>query len=97
MNLSAKVVGLNLLVLVAYTVLVHLSQGEREPYREVSIAILLAMILAVHTVGALLTGGILYWGRNNKPMGKAFFLSAGVVLLVGFSTCMGSGVVMGMR
>jgi uncharacterized BrkB/YihY/UPF0761 family membrane protein len=87
MNLIKKIAGVNLLILVAYTLIINLiSQG---PERGMSIMILMAFWVGLQVVVCFL--GMVYGFVNkNKPLGRAWLLTGGIVLVVGFSACLGT-------
>lgn len=88
MNLIKKMVGINLIILVAYTLLINLvSQGHE---RGLAVVIFMAFAVGLHVVVAFL--GMLYGFVNkNKELGRAWLLTCGIVLVVGFSACLGTG------
>jgi len=87
MNNLGKIVGVNLLILFIYMLWIILSNAG--PEAALGIVILAAMCIVVHVVLNFIIA-IYYFIKGNKPTGKAFFLSAGLVLVIGFSSCLGS-------
>ena len=87
MNDFKKVAGLNLLLLIVYTMLTNLLSSGQE--KGIQVAILLMMFLIVH-VGALLLAALYYFVRRNITAGRNFLLSSLIVLVIGFSACLGS-------
>ena len=81
------VVGINLLVLLGYSLWIHQTSSESD--RGLGIMIRSAFFIVVHTALNLGISGF-YYARNNNTAGKAWVLSACVVLLIGFSTCLGT-------
>ncbi|HMI61492.1 MAG TPA: hypothetical protein VK518_11295 [Puia sp.] len=51
--------------------------------------ILSAVAVGMHVLICLVAAGGSY-SNKKKDLGKAWLLSAGIVLLVGFSTCLGN-------
>jgi len=80
------IAGINLLVLLVYSLLIHFNANGSE--RGLSIMIESAFVIGLHVFLSLGIGLANY--SNNKSFGKAWLLSSGIVLLVGFSTCLGS-------
>ena len=78
-----RVVGKNLLILLAYTLLIRLLTWGNS----FEIALNSAIFILVHVI-ANISKGIRYRGEENKKEANAFFLSSGVVLLVGLSSCL---------
>jgi len=73
-NKNMTIVGINMALLVAYTLFIRIDGGGGEG------VIILAGIIGIHFVLCLLLTII-------PNMGKGFLLSALAVLLIGFSTC----------
>ena len=87
MNIIKKIAGINLIVLVAYTLLANLSFHGAE--RTLGVAIVMAYAVGLHVVICFLA--MLYGFVNkNKPLGRAWLLTGGLVLVIGFSACLGS-------
>ena len=84
-----KIAGINLLVLIAYTTLVFVFNYDE---REGSFTIMLIMmpLIGIHVFVNIVLG-IIFFTQKDNARGRAFLLSALVVLIVGFSSCLGSG------
>jgi hypothetical protein len=67
------IIGINLLVLIGYTV--YFDVVDKNPYNIIGVA----MLNAIQFVICLITAIFVYR--------KEFLLSAGLILLIGFSTC----------
>lgn len=80
------IAGVNLVVLFAYSSLIHLN--ARPEGMSTGVIIQLAYAIAIHVFLCLVISlsGLV----EKKGLNKAWLLSAGIVLVVGFSTCMGS-------
>ena len=91
MNALKKIAGINLAILLAYTLLLgvvtHESSGQ---YKGLGTMIALAMAISVHVCITIIMS-IYYFVRSNKANGKAYLLSSLLVLVVGFSACIGTG------
>ena len=85
-----KIAGINLLVLLAYSIIIRvLSSGGGAQGGAAGILIMSAFAVGIHVIICLLVTGIEYANRS-KETGRAWLLSSGIVLLVGFSTCLGN-------
>lgn len=88
-----KIVGINLGIMLIYTILMQawaqLSGGTE--YMSIGVLIFSMYIIAAH-VAINLAIAIGYFFKSNHDMGKAFLLSTLIVLLVGFSSCWGNAV-----
>ena len=76
--------GINLLILIIYTVFLKISDN---PHDSLAIGIYSAMLIAIHVIVNIIAS-LVYFGNKNKALGKAYLLSAALILLVGFSTCL---------
>ena len=83
-----RIAGINILVILAYSAIIRLIAG-RGSQAGIGIAILSAYAVGMHVALCLIVAGGSY-STKNKDLGRAWLLSAGVVLLVGFSTCLGN-------
>ncbi len=81
-----KIVGTNLLILLAYSLLIRFTASAEQ--RSLGIMIESAFAVGLHVFISLIIGLISY--STNKDLGKAWLLTTGIVLLVGFSTCLGN-------
>jgi len=81
-----KIVGINLLVMLIYSVVIRFSLPADE--RALGILIVSAWVVGLH-VAVNLVISLVYVG-DKQHLGKAWLLSTGIVLLVGFSTCLGN-------
>jgi hypothetical protein len=83
-----KIAGINLVILLLYSILIRVfSGGGREA--SLGIMIMSAFVIGLHVLICLIITAATY-GNKNKELGKAWLLSTGIVLLVGFSTCLGN-------
>jgi uncharacterized membrane protein YozB (DUF420 family) len=89
MNSIKKVVGINLLILLAYTLLCNLVSNSNGNERGMEVAILMMVAVVIH-VGILLLAMLIFFIRKNNAEGRTFLLSALIVLVIGFSACLGS-------
>jgi hypothetical protein len=89
MNLLKKIAGINLAVLFAYSILIRALTSGNKQDAAMGILVLSAFAIAVHFLICLVVTGFAF-GYNNKALGRAWLWSSGIVLLVGFSTCLGN-------
>ena len=82
-----KILGINLLILLIYTLVINFTASGNQKHYD--ILFFLAFSIAAQVVINIILC-IVYFTKKNNQLGKAFLLSAGVVLVVGFSACMGS-------
>ncbi len=78
-----QVLGYNLLILAVYTLASGLANRSEYDY-----PIFMMMAIALHVAVNVITA-IVFFIRKRSDLGGAFLLSAGLVLVVGFSLCMG--------
>lgn len=83
MNEIKRIAGKNMLILVGYTLLIRVLCGNKNG---IAIAMLSATVITLHFF-IILIQGFNYRGEDGNKMSNAFFLSSGLILLVGFSTC----------
>ena len=74
-----NIVGINLVIFLIYTVL------SRIPFIQ-NVLPLLGLAFIFHFI-IVLFASIIFFIDGNIKYGKAFLLSAGLLLLIGFSTC----------
>jgi len=76
------------LILFIYMVLIYFSMsGGSEA--ELGIALMASFCIGIH-VFVNFVAGIYFFVKSDRVAGRAFLLSAGIVLVVGFSSCLGS-------
>jgi len=80
-----KIAGFNLLAILAYSGVIRLiTLGD-----QMAIAIMSAFAVGIHVVISLAVAGVSA-GNGEKERARAWLLASLVVLLVGFSTCLGN-------
>jgi len=85
MNPLKKVALYNLLAILIYSAILRLvTQEEKE-----SLVFVSAAVVALHVFVCIVVSGI-YMARSDKPYMRAWLLTTGLVLLVGFSACLGN-------
>jgi hypothetical protein len=91
MNALKKIAGINLAILIAYTILSGLvGINEKGQYKGLGALMLMAVLIGLH-VGVAIVVSLYYFVRRNREKGRAYLLSALLVLVIGFSACMGLG------
>jgi hypothetical protein len=88
MNPLKKIAGINLAVLFAYSVLIRILSGGGSQ-AAMGILIMSAFAVGIHVLVCLIVTAAEY-SKKTKDLGRAWLLSSGIVLLVGFSTCLGN-------
>lgn len=83
-----KIAGINLLILLTYSALIRLVNGRGEG-QAMGILMMSAFAVGLHVFICAVIGATFY-GEKNKELRRAWFLSMGIVLLIGFSTCLGN-------
>ena len=87
MNNLKWVAGINLIILLIYTIVTNVTAHGSE--RGLAIVIMMAIYIAIQ-VGLNLVVALVFFANDDKAFAKSFLLSAGIVLLIGFSVCLGS-------
>ena len=88
MNQIQKLLRNNMLILLTYTALSGISSMGSRDHNGLGAMILMALAVGLHTL-VLLAVSIVKFIRYDKAGGKAYLLSALLVLLIGFSACYG--------
>jgi hypothetical protein len=90
MNPIKKIAGINLLVLLVYSLFIRIaSSGSGHNEEDLGIIIFSAMFVGLHVLVCFVIS-LRNFAWNNRKLGRAWLLSAGIVLLVGFSVCLGN-------
>jgi hypothetical protein len=85
-----KIAGYNLLAILVYSILIRaVSGGGSHNDQNLGILLFSAIAVGIHVLACLLMAAFTYSGED-KQLGKAWLLSAGIVLVVGFSACLGN-------
>jgi hypothetical protein len=89
MNILKKLAGINLIILLVITVIgAAVGFNEHGQYKGLGAMILMAFGVGLHTA-ILFAASLIQFVRKNNESGRAFLLSALLVLVVGFSACFG--------
>lgn len=80
------VAGINLIILLIYSVIIHFTYNHDGG---LGILIISAFIISIHFIVLLVMAGVAS-SRKEGDMARAYGLSSGLVLLIGFGTCWGS-------
>jgi hypothetical protein len=84
-----KIAGINLAVLIAYSVLIRALNGGGSHGGAMGILLMSAVVVGFHVLICLIVTAATYTDKSRE-LGRAWLLSSGIVLLVGFSTCLGN-------
>lgn len=84
MKSVSKVTGVNLGIMLVYSLLIRFMNSGNE--KALGILIMSAFVIAIHVL-ILLIISIAHYAGKQKEEGRAFLLSTGLVLLIGFSSC----------
>ncbi len=85
MNKINKIAGINLAILATYFLLLKVS-SKKNDYLGTMLFMAFA-IAAQATINAILS--LTYFFSKRSDLGKAYLLSMGLVLIIGFSACVG--------
>ncbi len=82
-----RIAGMNLLILILYMAIIHFTcKTDKEG---MSVLIVSALAITLH-IFILLINCILNFIHGHKANGRAYLLSVFLILVIGFSTCLGS-------
>lgn len=91
---TGKIVGINLIIMAVYTVICFgIFIADSDQYAGMGYGIFMMGLIGLHVV-ALLILAIVFFVRKENTKGKAYLISLVVVLLIGFSACLGGMSVM---
>ncbi len=83
------IVGINLFIILVYSLLIRFYGLDGEPARGLALMVESMWVIGIHVIANVVIGAICQ--IKDGKLGQPWFLSAGVVLLVGFSACLGNG------
>ena len=83
-----KIAGINLLIMLLYSVVIRVISGGKGG-GSMGILILSAFAVGIHVFICLIVAAKMNIEKKSG-LGKAWLLSSGLVLLIGFSTCLGN-------
>ena len=87
-----KIAGINIALLLAYSVVIRIianSESKSSNDRSLSIVVFSAFVVGFHVAACLLIM-IIAFATGRRESGQAWLATTGVVLLVGFSVCLGN-------
>jgi heme/copper-type cytochrome/quinol oxidase subunit 2 len=90
MNALKKIGGINLVILLAYSILARLIDNQPGQYKGLGFMMFMVVFVALHVLVNLVIC-LFHFVRKNRELGKAYLLSAILVLVIGFSACLGLG------
>ncbi|NET33014.1 MAG: hypothetical protein F6K19_13515 [Cyanothece sp. SIO1E1] len=86
---TGRIIGINLIILAIYAIIAAaVASQDKSGYAGAGYGLFMMTLLAIH-VGILLIMSIVFFVRKDKEKGKTYLISLFVVLLVGFSACLG--------
>jgi heme/copper-type cytochrome/quinol oxidase subunit 2 len=88
MNAVKKIGGINLAILLIYSVIARLSDTNGGNYKGMGFMMMMMLFVGLHVVINLIIC-LVHFSRRNKELGRAYLLSSILVLVIGFSTCWG--------
>lgn len=86
MNSLKKVAGINLIILLIYNILVNI--GSTGSNRGMQIMFMLMLLIILHVAINFIVS-LVFFAKREKTAGRNFLLSSLIVLLIGFSSCLG--------
>jgi len=83
------IVGINLFLILVYSLLIRFYGLDGQPTQGLALMVESMWVIGIHVIANVVIGAICQ--ISNEKLAQPWFLSAGVVLLVGFSACLGNG------
>lgn len=87
MNNIGKIAGINLLIMLAYMA-INWSANMGTPEGGLSYMVMAMLLVGAHALIMFIVS-LVYFSRKENEIGKAWLLSALIVIVVGFSACFG--------
>lgn len=87
-----KIAGFNLLALLAYSILIHVEALADKSEAGMAVLVMSAFAVGLHVVVCFIVAVGLFIAER-KPLGNAWLMTAGIVLVIGFSTCLGNAAI----
>ena len=88
MNALKKIAGINLLILLGYSLLARLSDSGGGHDAGLGFMVLMVVGVVLH-IGINLLLCLVFFSKRDKERGRAFLLSSIIVAVIGFSACGG--------
>lgn len=88
MNPLKRIAAINMAILLVYTLLSRLADNKGGQYKGLGFMIFMMIGIAVHVLVNIILC-LFHFARKNKELGRAYLISAILVLLIGFSACLG--------
>jgi len=92
MHQLKKIAGINLILMLVYSVIIQLAvqnTGGNGSYQGLGVALFSMFVIGAH-VGINLIIALVFFFKNNNAQGKVFLLSSIILLLIGLSACFGN-------
>jgi len=84
------IAGVNLLLILLYSIIIRLIfTASGEYYDDLGVLLVSMFVITIH-VGLNLLAAIIFFVQKNNSLGKAFLISTVIVLIIGFSACIGN-------
>jgi len=83
------IVGINLFIILVYSLFIRFYGLDGHATRGLELMVESIWVIGIHVIANVVIGAICL--ISNEKLAQPWFLSAGVVLLVGFSACLGNG------
>jgi Na+/proline symporter len=88
MNPLKKIASINMGILLIYTLLSRLADSSGGQYKGLGFMIFMMIAIGVHVLVNIILC-LFHFARKNKELGRAYLISGILVLLIGFSACLG--------
>jgi hypothetical protein len=88
MNPLKKIAAINMAILLVYTLLSRLADNSGGQYNGLGFMIFMMFGIGLHVLVNIIAC-LIYFARKNKELGRAYLISGILVLLIGFSACLG--------
>lgn len=85
-----KIVGINLVILLVYMLIFGVALKGAKGYDGLGLIVMVAFTIGVQFIANLIIS-IVFFVKKDNDLGRSFLLSAFAILLIGFSTCFGTG------
>jgi threonine/homoserine/homoserine lactone efflux protein len=88
MNSLKRIAGINLAILLGYSILARLIDNQPGHSKGLGFMIFMVMFVALHVLVNLIIC-LFHFSRRNKDLGRSYLLSGLIVAVIGFSACFG--------
>jgi heme/copper-type cytochrome/quinol oxidase subunit 2 len=88
MNTLKRIAGINLALLLGYSILTRLIDNQQGQYKGLGFMTFMMVFVALHVLVNLVIC-LYHFSRRNKDLGRSYLLSGLIVAIIGFSACLG--------